>query len=201
MLADKMHTKRERLIVAVLAVALLAATAVTLGVAGKGTDGSPRSNFSMEQARAFTDFPLYYAGDSVGDVPLVAVLRRNDNANYVSFIYGTCEAVNETGCAPPGEVQVWPACIRNPARYAANRSPISPTSQPQSVRGVPAARFEDGHRLEIQTGTSTVVVFGHTPELAQTLASALRGVSNGVTTEGALPAPAAGALEGKLPCS
>lgn len=194
--------KRERLIVAGLAVALLAATtAVTLGVAGRGTDGSPRSNFSMEEARAFTDFPLYYAGDSVGDVPLVAVLRRNDTANYVSFIYGTCEAVNETGCAPPGEVQVWPACIRNPARYAANRSPISPTSQPESVRGVPAARFEDGHRLEIQTGTSTVVVFGHTPELARILASALRGVSNGITTEGDLPAPPAGVLDGKLACS
>jgi hypothetical protein len=200
MLTSKVSAKREQLMVAVLAIVLLTATAGLLGTAGADADGSPRSNFSIEQARAFTDFPLYYAGDSVGGTPLVAVLRRNDSANYVSFIYGTCDAVSETGCAPPGEVQVWPACVRNPARYAMNSSPIAPQSQPTSVRGVPAARFEDGHRLEIQTGTSTVVVFGHTPEFVQTLAGALRGVSNGVTTEGSLPSPAAGALEGKLAC-
>lgn len=170
-------------------------------MAGTGTDDSPWSTFSLEQARNFTDFPLYYAGESVGDVSLVAVLRRNDSANYVSFIYGECEAVSETGCAPPGEVQVWPACVRNPARYAANRSPLSPESQPTPVRGVPAASFEEGHRLEIQTGTSTVVVFGHSPEFVRTLASALRGVSNGVTADVALPPPAVGALNGELACA
>ncbi len=200
MLTSKESTKRERLMFTALVVTLLTVAAVVLGAARPGADGSPRSNFSIEQARAFNAYPIFYAGESIEGVPLVAVLRRNDTANYVSFIYGRCDAVDQTGCAPPGEVQIWPACLRNPASYAASRSPISPRSRPTSVRGAPAASFEDDHRLEIQTGTSTVVVFGQTPEFARALAGALRGVNNDVAVDVGLPPPAAGALEGKLDC-
>jgi hypothetical protein len=128
------------------------------------------------------------------------VLRREDAANYVSFVYGECEARNEVGCAPPGEVQVWPACLRNPAVYVRNRSPVAPRPVPATVRGVPAAIFEDGHRLELQTGTSTVVVFGETPPFVRALAAGLRGVNVAIAHGAPLPAPAPGALEGSLGC-
>jgi hypothetical protein len=68
------------------------------------------------------------------------------------------------------------------------------------VRGVPAATFEDGQRLEIQTGKSTVVIFGDSPEFVRALASALRGLNNGVPAAAALPQPANGALDGTLAC-
>ena len=190
---------RSRVALTVVALASLLMITVLVGMAG-GRDDGPRSTFSLDQAREFSQFPLYYAGESVDGVPLVAVLRRSDSANYVSFIYGECSASGDMGCAPPGEVQVWPACVRNPARYDRNRSPISPTSVPTSVRGVPAAVFEDGHRLEIQTGAATVVVFGETPSYVTALADALRGVNNPVGPEDGLPMPAAGALEGSLEC-
>lgn len=192
--------KTARLSVAALAVASLAATATVLGMGPAGSDGSPKSTFSLEKARTFANFPVFYAGDSVADVPLVAVLRRNDSATYVSFIYGQCDAFSETGCAPPGEVQVWPACRRNPSLYKGPRSPISPVPDPTTVRGVPAASFEDGHRLEIQTGVSTVVIFGHSPEFVLELANALRGTNNDVQPGAALPPPHPGALDGSLPC-
>lgn len=70
-----------------------------------------------------------------------------------------------------------------------------------TVRGVPAAWFEDRHRLEIQTGVSTVVVFGHSPQFVLDLANALRGTNNGLEAGSALPAPDPRALDGSLPCN
>jgi hypothetical protein len=193
--------KRRRLSVAALALISVLAAGALVGTVGPAADDSPRSTFSLGEAREFSSFPVYYAGDSVDGVPLVAVLRRADSANYISFIYGSCDASGDAGCAPPGEVQVWPACVRNPSRYASNRSPISPVSVPTEIRGAPAASFEEGHRLEIQTGVSTVVLFGHTPQFARGLASNLRGLNNGVPAGADLPPPAAGAIEGTLECA
>jgi hypothetical protein len=192
---------RRRGALALATIVGLAGLSVLLGTAGGGGDGSPRSSFSLGAARGFSDFPVYYAGDAVQGVPLVAVLRREDAANYVSFVYGQCDAQDEVGCAPPGEVQVWPACVRNPSVYARNRSPVAPRPVPSSVRGVPAAAFEEGHRLEIQTGKSTVVVFGHTPQFVRALAAELRGVNLAVERGAPLPAPAQGVLDGSLSCT
>jgi hypothetical protein len=61
----------------------------------------------------------------------------------------------------------------------ARGTPGSPTADETTVRGVPAAYFEGGNRLEIQTGTSTVVIFANHPA---TVADALRGVNNDVPT-------------------
>ncbi|MEO6487979.1 MAG: hypothetical protein ABIO78_08585 [Thermoanaerobaculia bacterium] len=192
--------KTARFSVVVLAVASLAATVTVLGMGPVGSGGSPKSTFSLEKAQTFANFPVYYAGDSVRDIPLVAVLRRNDSATYVSFIYGECDARGDAGCAPPGEVQVWPACRRNPSLYAGLRSSISPVPEQTTVRGVPAASFEDGHRLEIQTGVSTVVIFGDSPQFVLELANALRGTNNDVHPGAALPPPHPGAVDGSLPC-
>jgi hypothetical protein len=194
-----MTSKRALLSFALCALAVFG-VATTLGLASSSSNGSPKSTFSLERARAFTEFPVYSAGSSVDGLPLAAVLRRDDTANYVSFIYGECDATSETGCAPPAEVQVWPACVRNPSLYRGQRSPISPTPTPTTVRGVPAAFFENGTRLEIQTGASTVVVFADGPERIGRIADALRGVNVDVSQGARLPAPAPGALDGKLSC-
>jgi hypothetical protein len=195
-----MSGMRQRFLLALFAAVTLVVLGTTLGFGKPGDSPSPKSNFSLEQAKSFQAFPVFYAGDSVDGVPLVAVLRRNDTADYVAFIYGTCEATGETGCAPPGEVQVWPACRRNPSLYAGRRSPISPVGQPTTIRGVPAAFFEDGSRLEIQTGASTVVLFSSSPEFVLRLADALRGVNVSAEAGAVLPAPVPGALDGSLGC-
>ena len=159
---------------------------------------APKSTFSVAQAKGFTDFPVYDAGDSVEGLPLVAELRRvGGGTNYVSFIYGDCTAVDDYGCAPPIEIQIWPACLRNPSLYA---GPGAPVGDKATVRGVPAAFYEDGRRLEIQTGTSTVVIFGRRQAEVVTVADALRGVNVPVRAGDNLPAPAAGALDGSLRC-
>lgn len=159
----------------------------------------PKSSYSLDQAQIFQDFPVYSAGDSADGIPLTAVLRRSDKANYISFVYGDCFASSDSPCAPPAEVQVWPACIRSLALYDPT-VPGAPTPEPVTIRGVPAAFFEDGSRLEIHTGRATVVVFSDSRARVLRIASALKGVNVSTPAEVPLPPPAAGAVEGKLAC-
>lgn len=43
--------------------------------------------------------------------------RHAYRANFASLIYGDCEASSDAGCAPPLEIQTWPACERNAGTY------------------------------------------------------------------------------------
>ena len=159
------------------------------GPAGAG-GAMPRLTFSIEQARAFDEFPLFSAGDSVDGQPLTAVLRRDDRAKYVSFVYGDCEAEDDKGCAPPAEVQVWPACRRNLALYdGAATSAASPEPERVRVRGVPGAFFEGGTRLELETGHSLVVIFAASREQALRIAAELEAPDGSVAAGSPLPLP------------
>jgi hypothetical protein len=159
----------------------------------------PRSTFTLTQARSFAAYPLYDAGPTAAALPLVAVLRRNDGpTDYVSFVYGDCRPAGGAGCAPPVEVQVWAACKRNLSLYG---GPGTPTPERVVVRGAPAAFFEDGRRLEIQTGRSTVVVFARSRDEALAVAGSLRAVNGDVRAGERFPGPAPGAVSGALVCA
>lgn len=77
----------------------------------------------------------------------------------VSYVYGDCSATSEEGCAPPLEVQSAPLCQRHPALYMDRPGHRYPHRWLR-VRGVPAASFDGGTRLEIYTGRTAVVLFG-----------------------------------------
>ena len=142
--------------------------------------------------------PALFAGAAVDGLPLTAVLRAG-GAGYVSFVYGDCEASDDAGCAPPAEVQVWPACRRHLGLYERGPPP-TPAAEHVVVRGVPAAFLDRGTRLELQTGRSTVVVFAGSRGRALRIAAALRSTDGSVPAVAALPAPDQGALEGSTPC-
>jgi len=135
----------------------------------------------------------------VEGLPLVAVLRRDDTADFVSFVYGDCVPDDEAGCAPPVEVQVWPACRRSLALHHAT-PPLGPVPERATIRGVPAAFFEDFTRLEIQTGPVTVVVFADSRARVIRVVRALRAVNGSGPVGVHLPQPSPGALEGELRC-
>jgi hypothetical protein len=170
---------------------------------------SPRSDFSLEQARQFRDFELYALGETYGELPLTAVLRRFDpapeqpgvSANFVDFIYGTCEPPSDGGCAPPLSVQVWAACERNPMVYG----PGAGQEPPIEIRGVPAYFYEGGRRLELSTGSSTVVIFASGRDAALAAAAALQGVNNSLPPGQPLPEPAytrdEGGVVSVIPCA
>jgi len=169
------------------------------------------SDLSVEGAAVFPDFPLYAVGESFEGRALTGMTRRVDarvapdprRANFVGFRYGDCTPTGpDAGCPAPLEIQVWPACERNLSSYS-----LTPFGDPLpheslTVRGVPAAFFEEGQRLELYTGSVSVVLFGTGKEQLLRAAHELRGAnaSASVAADGDLPAPADGALEGRLPC-
>ena len=182
-----------------LALAALAALALT-GAGGESEfrPGQQVGRFTLDDARGFAEYPLYFAGDRIARYALVAVLHRSGTAEFVSFVYGDCVAADDTGCVPPIEIQVWPACRRSLALYGS--SPAGPALERTTIRSAPAAVLDDGTRLELQTGRSTVVVFARSRVELGRIAGALRSVDSRAADGGRLPPPAAGALEGELDC-
>jgi hypothetical protein len=176
------------------------------GSTGPQGDGpQPRSTFDMASARAFSGWALYDLGDSFAGYPRVAVLRTRVTdpvdpevtkirPNYVSFIYGDCSPEADTGCAPPLEIQISPACLFTPADIEL------PDSGQTTVRGVHAWFYEEGTKLMLVTGNSTVSVFGHSREQVVGAANALRGVSVGVAAGAPLPPPAVPDKPGRPTC-
>ena len=171
------------------------------------------SNYSVEQAKEFREFPVYYAGTEVAGLPLSSVNRTRVTAppgtavakklaargevDSVDFTYGSCPLRSaDEGCSIPLTIQVWPACARYPALYDGG---FSPKPQPTTIRGVPAAYFEGGYRLEIQTGASTIVIFGNRGRMRRAVA-ALSGLNTSVKPGEPLPVPVRGALDGSLAC-
>jgi hypothetical protein len=160
--------------VRVLALAGAVAALVAFGI---DLRGEPGGNFTLEEARAFEEYPLAYAGEEVDGLPLTAILTRDDTARYVSFVYGDCIAQSDGGCAPPAEVQAWPASARNPGSFETS-APGSPVPEPTRIRGVPAA-FVGETQVELYAPGATVVVFARTRERAVAIANELRCMRGG----------------------
>ena len=185
---------------------MAALAALVLTGAGSGSvreqkpeqQAGPVGRFTLDAARAFDDYALFFAGDRVESQPLAAVLRRSDTAEFVSFVYGDCVTADDLGCAPPIEIQIWPACRRHLALYGL--SGLGSTLERTTVRGVPAAVLDDGTQLELQTGRSTVVVFGDSRGRVAHVARALRAMGGSPSASQALPPPEQDALEGALAC-
>jgi len=136
---------------------------------------------------------------SGGDIDPDSLVR----ANYDSYIYGTCHATSDMGCAPPLEIQTWPACERSAADYNFGPPGAAETIQPVKItriRGVPA-RYYDDVRLELSARGVTVVIFAHTFDDLTAAAEELRGVNGVGPGRGeVLPGPLEGAENGTLPC-
>ena len=62
-----------------MAAVMFALGLALVGSVSAGGGGSPEE---------LQSFPLYSAGERVDGLPLVAVLRREDAAHFVSFVYG-----------------------------------------------------------------------------------------------------------------
>lgn len=164
---------------------------------------------SLQATREFRAFPLYFLGTSFEGLTLTHVDRVSGASapqepirpNFVSFLYGDCEPTGEErSCAPPLEVQVWPACLRNPSVYELYPGLPLPREE-LMIRGVPAAFYSPGgDRLELSIGNVTVVIYG-SRERARRAADALRGINNSVRASASLPTPLPGATVGKLRCT
>lgn len=123
---------------------------------GRGFEGRPLS----EQRRVcVVPAPLTARQAEIeARLPLAARLPRDARSNFVSYTYGTCDPPPDGGCPLPLEIQTWPRCERDPTDYDIGHH--NPLQAKLTVRGVPAHLYEDGLRLEVYAGESTIVVFG-----------------------------------------
>lgn len=132
-----------------------------------------RTHLACTLANELTNFAAYSVGSAFEGMAIThtnRVCTRPDpqaivphaRINIVEYIYGHCPALGEVSrCRPPIAVQTWPRCERNPASYTVDHH--NPLVRKLSVRGVPAQLYEDGLRLEVYAGESTIVVFGVDP--------------------------------------
>lgn len=167
------------------------------------------------------NFEIFSAGAEVSGLPLTATVRRCDiaapayeaPANRITYIYGSCEIPEgSTGCAPPLEVQTWPACQRSKAEYSFEGRPL-PFRERSRHGEAKVLEFEFAleRRIEVYTKSSTVVIFADSRELAREAVELLlpqqkgkppvtsRAGLRGAPPQG-LAAPSDGAMEGKLQC-
>jgi hypothetical protein len=158
-------------------------------------------NLSVADAARFGEFPLHWLGKGFRGLPLTKVHRSAqppDGApqgiNAVSFSYGQCDAVSDSGCSVPVEVQVWTACMRQLDMYEiAPRRPLP--HEKATIRGVPAAFIDPSidSRLELYTRDATIIIWAEERGVLEETAKALRSLNKllpAVGPEDPLPAPA-----------
>lgn len=127
------------------------------------------------------NFDSSWAGGVFDRLRLTAVIRRCDvpradepvRANYVSYIYGDCVAHADAGCAPPIEIQSWPARERNKQTQMSVPGAPADRGTDTTVGDLPATWYEDGRRLEIYGRSATVVIFGDDPARIERYSMAL----------------------------
>lgn len=127
-------------------------------------DEGAAGGWSIDDARAFDEFSLYWVGEEYDDLRLTEVIRAKYE-NSVAFIYGSCTPSGEGGCAPPLQIVVRP-CTLEP------REPVG-AGDPFDVRGAMARNVGGfGDHLRIRTRDVVVTIFSRpgTPiEVAQHL--------------------------------
>jgi hypothetical protein len=178
-------------------IGLFASAFAGLVLAGATGSAAPARAISFERDGLRAQDPIFFAGDRTEGIALEVILRRSDPAEYVSFVYGDCVPESDAGCAPPIEIQVWPACRRHLALYDSSHGP---DLDRVTVRGVPAAVLDGGTRLELQTGRSTIVVFADSRQRLSRIANDLRSVDARIASGAPFPPPAPGAVDGQLAC-
>jgi hypothetical protein len=144
-------------------------------------------SWTIEDARQFDEFPLYWLGDSYEGLPLTKVIRyqyepeppipAETAENVVLFIYGSCTPTGEGGCPPPLSIRVEPYCEAPPEIF----SPAVRQGTPFEIRDATAEQIA-GH-LRVWTDDAAITIYA--ANLAQTeAAQKLRLVDEGA--EGSL---------------
>jgi hypothetical protein len=188
--------------------AALAACTVLALVAATGASAAPTSSREARQAAAV--YTVYWLGTAFESQELSGKIKRLEKplpgetfgADFTSYLYGTCTPDPvDGGCPIPLEIQSWAACKRNLSVYAGGPDGRPLAHVNLKIRGVPAASFDDGTRLEVYTGTTTVVLFSSDGAQLKRAANAMQPAPRSGKPGTPLPPPAPGALTGKLSCS
>lgn len=135
-------------------------------MAGCGSDEGKQTDLARaEAAQRAAGIELYWVGRAFEDLPLTSVSHEGGVA---SFVYGTCKATSDSGCAAPLSIQVASVCDRN-----ALLLDIRPRRR-FAARG--ATVFDYADQLELDAKASHVTVFAASARARRAIA-ALRPLS------------------------
>ena len=127
------------------------------------------SNMSVEEAREFSEFPLYWLGETYEGLELTTLLGGKKN---FTFLYGKCVVRSEGGCPAPFSVIVRPLCNSRPG----TADPSVHAGELFSLRGALAQEYTDGH-LKLGIGSVSVTLYGPTRDMMKAMAENLRPVA------------------------
>ena len=137
------------------------------------------SNMSVEDALAFSEFPLYWLGEMYEGLELTTLKRVKYGPeialipqNNFTFLYGKCVVRGDGGCPAPFSVLVRPLCLSRPG----TKAPMVHAGELFTLRGALAQEYTDGH-LELGIGSVSVTLFGPSRELMKAMAQHLRPVA------------------------
>ena len=170
-------------------------TAVVLGIVGAGCSIGDDVEADLETAREFNQYPLYWAGERFEELE---ISYFGLDGAFVTFVYGSCGATGDQGCAPPLQIQIFPLCFHLDAS-AANRAWTR-----RQIRGAPVGVF-DGAPVMFTRRTQIKVYRGEgsDPGLPLRTLAGLRSLNDlrpTVNLVGPIPPPAPGVLEGTKSC-
>jgi len=158
----------KAIFLAVLAGLVVLAAVGLWAVLNQGDDEATAGfhNWTVETARGFDEFPVYWVGQNYKGLPLVQVARMDvpepapgqpgSHAwNEVSFTYGDCTiAPGEESCPMPLSIDIRPYCDLRPEQVAGGAK-VGP---PEFVRGALVQRIGGGARIwtsNVSIGIST----------------------------------------------
>jgi hypothetical protein len=184
-------------------------------------DWTVQNRLPCTDANEPTNFPVYSLGESIAGHDVSSVIRRCDEpqpdspgrANFVSYTYGVCPELADgtvESCPAPLEIQSWPGCERTLSDYELKPGTPYPHDNLGQLAGVPAYAFDGGTRVELYTGTATIVIFSQDPNLIDQAVTAIErepastapSTPAEATTDAVpLPDPVPGAMAGDLSCA
>jgi hypothetical protein len=166
------------------ALALLVATACGGGSGTKSSQSPTAGDMTVDQAKAFAGFTLYWLGDTYQGLPLTKI--HHDEPTDVRFIYGTCTTEDPSGsCNLPLELIEQPNCAVVPDMIATEAK----QSSMFKIRGADALAVSGG--IVLWTADVSITIFNDTDDASvERLAAQSLMPINGQNIPSSAPLPA-----------
>lgn len=142
---------------------------------------------ALAEARTFPYFRVYWVGRSFEGYPLAAADGRREYKSSVgdSVYYGDCTGGSGVfsggGCPLPLQVTT--------VVYRWHENTTLGNQQNVVIRGVPAAVYDEGHSIELYSGTVAIDVFSNSYAHALQAVMQLRPLNAPGSADGNLPPP------------
>ncbi len=148
------------------AVALVGVIAMTSAACFLGWDPPPKpvSNWTVDDARGFNEFSLYWLGDSYEELPLTSMRFSidGDGVRHAIFFYGEPSLAGgapSQSWLPPLEVDIQPYCGYSPEEFLGHDRYVESDISSVRIRGVDGylERYSSSEAiLVLWTGGSTI---------------------------------------------